>query len=223
MKNGQKFHTRGFTAFITLLSFIVMTISGLILFIVPKGSVASWTDWTVIGITKTGWEGIHNIFMIVFLISIGMHIFFNWRPLINYFKGKNSTAIRLKRELTLAVLLISFIAAGSVVQIQPFWSVMKLNDLVKDYWKNSSTSPPVSDAEQFTLKELAELTQIPLSVYLSVFEEKKLLMPEGRPTFEEIAQANEKSPEQLYKIISSAIDSMNIVVEDDKESGKIQE
>ncbi|MCP4725159.1 MAG: DUF4405 domain-containing protein [bacterium] len=222
MKNGQKFHTRGFTAFITFLSFIVMTVSGLILFLVPKGSVASWTDWRIFGITKTGWEGVHDIFMIVFLISICMHIFFNWRPLLNYIKGRNSTTVRLKKELIIAVCLITLIAVGSVQQVQPFWSVMKLNDLIKDYWKNTSTSPPVSDAEKLTLSELSVLTQIPLSVYNSIIKEKRLILPEGKPTFEEIAQANEKSPEELYKIISAAIDSINIVVEDGKETDKDQ-
>ncbi len=219
MNNGQKFHTRGFTAFITLLSFLVMAISGLILFIVPKGSVASWTDWKILWITKTGWEGIHDIFMIVFLFSIGTHIFFNWKPLVNYIKGRNSTALRLRKELYTALAIIIIIISGSVMQIQPFWSVMKLNDLIKEYWRNTSTQPPVSDAEKLTLSELSDLMQIPVPVYHKILKVKKLALPEGNPTFEEIAEANNRSPEDLYKIVSAAIDSMDLIIDNDKEKG----
>ncbi|MFC1563464.1 DUF4405 domain-containing protein [candidate division KSB1 bacterium] len=208
MNNNKKFHTRGFTAFITFGSFIIMALSGIMLFLVPKGSVASWTNWRIFGITKTGWEGIHDIFMFVFLVSIGMHIFLNWKPLLNYFRDRTTNTVRLKKELYISSGLILIILAGSITQIQPFWSIMRLNDVIKDYWKNTSSAPPVSDAEKFTLTELSQLLQTPLWQYHLIIKESDLVLPEGDPTFEEIALANELSPEQLYSIISTSIDSL---------------
>jgi hypothetical protein len=46
-------HSRGFASLLTTFSFIVMSISGILLFIVPQGRIAEWTDWRMLGLTKS--------------------------------------------------------------------------------------------------------------------------------------------------------------------------
>lgn len=40
-----KMHLRGLVSLLTSFSFLVMAISGIILFVVPQGRIASWINW----------------------------------------------------------------------------------------------------------------------------------------------------------------------------------
>ncbi len=47
----KQFKIRAFTAMMMLLSFVLETISGIVLYIVPPGRVANWTNWKIWGLT----------------------------------------------------------------------------------------------------------------------------------------------------------------------------
>ena len=45
---------KGLTSFLTLSGFILMTVTGIVLFFEPEGRIAYWTNWTFWGLTKSG-------------------------------------------------------------------------------------------------------------------------------------------------------------------------
>ena len=59
----------------------------MILYIVPQGRVAYWADWKFWGLTKTDWGNIHINLGLLFLIALFIHIYYNWKPLINYLQA----------------------------------------------------------------------------------------------------------------------------------------
>jgi hypothetical protein len=61
-----------------------MVLTSIILYIVPQGRVAYWADWKLWGLTKTDWGNIHINLGLLFLIALFIHIYYNWKPLINY-------------------------------------------------------------------------------------------------------------------------------------------
>ncbi|MFH1952450.1 MAG: DUF4405 domain-containing protein [Pseudomonadota bacterium] len=61
-KDRKAFSWRGWTTFVTTISFIVDTLSGIILYIAPPGRVANWTSWQVWGLGREQWVAIHTIF-----------------------------------------------------------------------------------------------------------------------------------------------------------------
>ena len=88
MMAGSKIHKRGLTSFFTLFGFLIMSITGLVLYVVPQGRIAYWVTWKFLGMTKTEWGNIHIISSILFILAGAFHIYFNWSILINYFKKK---------------------------------------------------------------------------------------------------------------------------------------
>ena len=63
-------HTfRSITAFVVTWSFFVLTTTGIVLYIVPHGRVAYWTLWSLAGLEKDQWAGIHMTFGGVFIIT----------------------------------------------------------------------------------------------------------------------------------------------------------
>lgn len=49
------------------LSFLVMAYTGIMLFLTPKGKIAHWTDWHLLGLTKTQYTDLHITSMFLFL------------------------------------------------------------------------------------------------------------------------------------------------------------
>lgn len=62
------------------LSFVVLVLTGSMLFVSPPGRIANWTHWTLGGLTKREWTGLHVWFSTTFLVVSIVHILFNWRP-----------------------------------------------------------------------------------------------------------------------------------------------
>jgi len=61
---------RRITSLTALLSFSFMILTAIILYIVPPGRVAYWSDWHPWGLSKTQWSNIHIILGLLLLISI---------------------------------------------------------------------------------------------------------------------------------------------------------
>jgi len=84
----KKFKFRAFTALIMLWSLIIETVSGVVLYIVPPGRIAHWTNWELWSLNKEGWEAIHTIFGYLFLIFACIHIYYNWKSILNYVRKR---------------------------------------------------------------------------------------------------------------------------------------
>lgn len=62
-------------------------LTSIILYIVPQGRVAYWSNWQLWGLSKTQWGNIHVNIGILFLIAISFHIYYNWKPILFYLKN----------------------------------------------------------------------------------------------------------------------------------------
>jgi len=69
-------------------SFLIMSYTGIILFLSPKGRVANWTNWELFGLDKTQYTNLHVTFMVLFLLGMFFHIYLNWGSLLNYLKNR---------------------------------------------------------------------------------------------------------------------------------------
>lgn len=79
---------RKITSLTALLAFLVMLLTSVVLYVVPQGRVAYWADWRLWGLTKTDWGNLHIVLGFLFLITLGLHIYDNWKPMISYLKNK---------------------------------------------------------------------------------------------------------------------------------------
>ena len=104
---------RRITSLTALLSFILLFITIVVLYIVPQGRVAYWADWRLWGLTKEQWGDIHINIGLLFLLSIFLHIYYNWKPLLNYLKNKAGQLKRMPREFNAALLLIILFSVGT--------------------------------------------------------------------------------------------------------------
>ncbi len=154
-KYRSRWSTRRFTAFLLLLSFLAVLFTGIILYITPRGRVANWTGWTILGMAKSDWAAVHTTLSVIFLLSSCLHLWFNWRPLKAYIKGVARKALPRKAEFALATGILVLTWAGTLGGWQPFVQLARWNDEIKAWWEAKSTAAPVPHEEEAPLRKAA--------------------------------------------------------------------
>jgi hypothetical protein len=195
----KNFSWRGWTTFVTTLSFIVDTLSGIILYIAPPGRIANWTNWNVWGLSREQWVAIHTIFGYVVLFIVAIHLYYNWKMFWNFVWSKIRKALNLKWEMVWATLLCLFIFLGTLWNIPPFSSTMELGDFFKDSWEESRVQTPIAHGELLSLKEFAEKTNVPVEEVLNALKSKGYKVKDIEQTVGEVAKENGVPPNKLYE------------------------
>jgi len=182
-------------------SFLVMSITGIMLYIVPKGRVAYWADWELLGLTKTQYANIHITSMVLFLVVAIWHIYYNWKPLMSYIKNSTKKITLFKKELLIALTLNILFVGGTLMEVQPFKTVLDINEGIKDYWEEEYGSPPYGHAEESSLKSFSKRIGVDVQVSMSLLDEKGYKVKANTQTLKEIAHENNISPKVIYDTI----------------------
>jgi len=199
---SEKIHARGLTSFFTLFGFIIMSITGLVLYVMPAGRVAYWTTWGMLGLTKTQWDNIHILSSILFIVAGGFHTYLNWKPLMNYFKDKARKQLKLRRELAISSVLAVVIVIGSIWPFPPLSYLLDFNAWIKEVWVvQDDYEPPFGHAEMMSLKAFAQKMDIDLKMAGQELKANGIVFDSPDETLEDIAARNDTSPMSLYMLI----------------------
>ena len=76
--------------FIMLISFLVVAITGLILFFMPSGQGSSWISF--LGIIKHTWSEIHNWVGLFLILIIIIHFLLHWKWFVTLTKSLFNTS-----------------------------------------------------------------------------------------------------------------------------------
>jgi hypothetical protein len=199
-KNKQ-FNWRSFISVLTALSFIGMTFTGIILFVVPPGRIANWTGWTLLGLTKHEWIGLHDWFSIIFVVASVIHLYLNWKPFVSYFKSKATKAFALRGEWAAALVVCAVVFAGTLGDIRPFSSLLAWNESIKHSWEDPRQRAPIPHAELMSLTELArQVPDVDLETMLGNLKAEGIEVESADIVLGELAEAYNMTPVRLYDI-----------------------
>lgn len=161
-----RFFLRRFITFHVVIAFLLMTITGLVLYVTPPGRVAHWTNWTLLGLSKSQWQSVHTIVTFLFIAAAGLHLYYNWRVLMAYIKTRMHSGIKSRRELSAALLVNAVIITGTLFYLPPFSTVMDFGEQLSDSWEENTPRAPVSHTERLTIAELAGTVHMPVDTLL---------------------------------------------------------
>ena len=131
-ENAKKsFNLRAFASVFAGLSFVLMVVTGLVLFFAPSCRIARDTSWAVWGHDKDQWVAVHVWLSIAFVIAAIIHIYLNWTVLTNYFKSKIHEGLAFRTEWIAALAICVVLYAGSVRGVAPFSSLMVWKETFK--------------------------------------------------------------------------------------------
>jgi hypothetical protein len=198
----KRIHTRALTSFFVTTGFLVMAITGIILFLEPEGRIAYWVHWEFLGLTKTQWGNIHIVSSLLFIVAGIFHIYFNWKPLINYIINKVAGGLKLKKELAIAGVVSLCIIVGSIFAVPPLKYILDFNEFVKDSWVTKPEyEPPFGHAELMSMRSLARIKQIDLEKAVKALQEEGYTIERTDESLETIAETNDTSPMAIYQVM----------------------
>ena len=148
---------RVFANFLLVFSFLALAGTGLACYIKPSGSIAHWTGWTFLGLTREEWYGAHMAFSVLFLAAAGLHVWFNWKALAGYFQKAFRFQGTGLREGALALFLVFAFFAGVPAGIPPVAFIPRgYSYFEHEAWVGGGASrPPWAGAEKTGLRELS--------------------------------------------------------------------
>lgn len=202
-KEKSSFYVRGFTTFALTAVSLLIALSGLALYLTPRGRVAHWTNWTLAGLGKEQWASLHMTGATLFMVVVVLHLFFNWKVLLGYLRLRRIPGLRLKRELSAALILGVLLVVGTLTGAPPLGTIVELREDLKNYWERSDTRAPFPHAEELRLDELAHQIDLPVEDVVAALEEGGFEKAEPDQPIAEIAEANQVAPSDLYQTLRS--------------------
>lgn len=156
-----RFRWRPFTSLSLFIGGIVITVSGIALYVAPHHHLADLMDWRFLLLTRQQWWDLHLTSMIVFMVPFVFHLFkFNWKAFLHYMGRKSRGAVRNPVEVGLVLLVTVVLFWGTLAD----WKVTNwVLDLYEDIriaysqnWQEKKadaqldvlTAPPQNNPEQ---------------------------------------------------------------------------
>ncbi len=189
---------RKVTSLTALVSFLLLLLNSIVLYIVPHGRIAYWADWRLWGLTKTEWANQHVIIGVLFLLAIFIHTFYNWTPIVAYLKNRARKLRIFTREFNIALLLVVICTVGTYVEIVPFSWVLTFSESIKNTAAQNYGEPPYGRAELSSLKTFTSKMGIDLTESLTRLQKAGIQVDDDKQTLLNIAQLNNTSPQQLF-------------------------
>lgn len=197
----EKFTLKKAVSLTLALSFLVMSYTGIMLFFTPKGKIANWTDWTLLGLSKTQYTDLHITMLFLFLATGIWHIYFNWKPLTSYLKNKSHRFTVAKKELLLALALNGLFVGGTLMHLPPMQSIVNLNTAIKNYWEREQGAPPFGHAEEATPASLAAYGGFDAETALQRLKAEGILVKNADQTLQQIAVQNRTTAKRIYDLM----------------------
>lgn len=204
--SATAFKWRIFISIALTLTFLAMTISGIVLFVSPPGRVANWSGWHLLGLTKTEWQNQHNIFGFAFIVLSVFHLFvINWKAFISYLVAKANRGLNNPVEILGSLTLFFVLAAGTFYHIAPFDQIIQLGNRLSGSWEKRSSTPPVPHAETLSLEELGAMPQVGMegSEIVTRLQKAGIKVQDAKQNLLGIASENGMEVQKLYDIIVS--------------------
>ena len=195
---------RKITSLTMLLSFVLLALTSIILYIVPHGRVAYWADWHLWGLTKNQWGDLHINLGFLFLLAGLVHLFYNWKVIIAYLKNKTRQLKIFTPSCIVSLLVTLFVTVGTLLQIPPMSTVVNFGETIKERASKKYGEPPYGHAELSSLKLFAKRTDLDLNKAMDLLKQHDIRFSNPLQTILEISRINNVSPKAIGHIIAQA-------------------
>jgi hypothetical protein len=189
------------TSLTTLLAFILLLITSIILYVTPQGKIAFWANWKICGLGKEQWGALHTNLGFLFLIAGLLHTILNWGPIVAYMKNKAKQLKVFTSDFNVALVITLGIALFTLLELPPINAVQTFNHALKETAAEKYGEPPYGHAEVSSLKSFCQRTGLTLKDSIQSLEKADLKAVSENATLAEIAKANGITPQQVYMIM----------------------
>lgn len=190
------------TSLTMLLAMIVMSFSGIMLFIAPPGRVANWANWEILNFSKDLFAQIHTSFMVLFIVMTILHLFYNWKPITSYLKNRTKQMILFTNDMLVAIIITIIFLFGTINSISPFSTFLNFGDQIKNSWEKEYGTAPYSHAELSSLKMFCKKLGFDLEESKKILFSNNINFDESQ-SLSQIGNDNQISPQFIYNLLKT--------------------
>jgi len=183
------------------ISFILSSITGIVLYFVPKGKNAYWSDWHFLDLTKQQWASLHITLSILLLVVGIWHTVLNWHCIINYMKNHLKEISFFTNQFLFALAINVIFIIGTLLMIPPFGTVINIKTKIEQYWKQTLGEPPFGHAEERSLNYFIKKSGSDKDIILKKLKNNGITISNPNASLQKIANDNSTSPQKIYKAI----------------------
>lgn len=204
-KNSSGFSLSSFISLVSAGLFLMMTVTGLVLYIEPLGRVAYWVGWRFWGLSKTDWGDIHIVSSLFFAVAAGVHLWLNWKAFWNYLTARVRAVLRHRRELAAAAVLTAAAFFLSLFRVAPVSWVLDLGAAAKASWvKDKSYEPPFGHAELVGLRALCRKSDLDWNAAAAALKAAGIRFASPDEKLRDTAAANGMTPRGVFMVMQDA-------------------
>jgi len=195
---------RKITSMTMFVSFVLLLLNSVILYIVPEGRVAYWADWHMGGLTKAEWGDQHVTIGVLFLVAGFLHLYFNWSVITAYMKNKAREVKVFTGSFNAALAITLLVAIGTYFEVPPMSTIVHISAEIKDSGARKYGEPPYGHAELSSLTLFSKKEGLDADKALELMQAAGLKVESTKETLKNIAANNKLTPQQVYEIIKPA-------------------
>ena len=192
---------RKITSLTALISFVLLLVTSIILYILPSGRVAYWAGYRLWSLSKEDWGSVHINLGFLLLISILLHIYYNWKPMISYMKNRSKQLRIFTPDFNVSLVVTLIVFFGTLAGVPPMSSIINLGDAITEKANLYYGEPPYGHAELSPLTDFADKVKVDLNESLAKLETAGIKVKSATQTILAIAGDNGISPQQVYAAI----------------------
>lgn len=192
---------RKVTSLTALISFALLILTSIILYIVPAGRVAYWANWTLWGLSKEQWGEVHINLGFLMLIAMILHVYYNWQPMISYLKNKKRQFRLFTIDFNISLIVTLVVFFGTLAGIPPMSTVIHLGAEISEKANLFYGEPPYGHAELSPLADFAYKVKADLEESLEKLKSAGIDVADTNEAVGKLAERNGVSPQKIYEII----------------------
>lgn len=192
---------RKITSLTALLSFTLLMVTSIILYIVPSGRVAYWSNWQLWSLSKEDWGTVHiNLGFLLFL-SMLLHIYYNWKPMLSYMKDRTRKLKVFTGNFNIALVVTLTVFFGTLGGIPPMATIINLGDSITEDANLFYGEPPYGHAELSTLNDFSDKVKLDLEASITKLKAAGIKIESPQQTMKEISTINGVPPQKIYDLM----------------------
>lgn len=194
------FRMRALISVFTFISFVILLLTGAELYVAPHDHAIDWLSWTFLGMDQDIFTELHIIFGLLFLVTSLVHIGYNFKPLLNYFK-KPGSGMNFFTEVMVASILSFLIIIGTLAGLPGPANILELGERVQESWTASYPEAPIPNTESLTIRQLALLLEVDAATLIARLHELNINDANEQSVIEVIAEEYDIAPYKIYTAI----------------------
>jgi hypothetical protein len=195
---------RKITSMTMVWSLIVLVFNSIVLYVVPEGRIANWADWHFWGLDKHDWSAQHTTVGFLFIFAALLHIYYNWKPILNYMKDKAKKFKVFTAASSIGLGLTVIFVIGTYLDVPPMSTIVEFSEQIKEGAAKTYGDPPYGQAQSSSLKGFTSRMGLDLDRSMELLRDAGIEVTDDKEMVQDIAKRSGNTPQQIYDIIKPA-------------------